>query len=386
MTADADVKAVAAFILPAPVAPRVWGLTPAERHRRALSKLGVGQVLGPGSPWPARGTVLLLRGDTVYDGAVLEGLLRRPASLVSHDGTGGGRPAAAHVDAADAAAARAWLEGRGPPPAGAAVHDAAGIGEAYRGRLRKRERPYCLAVDGDTRAVERHLYTAAYKGVTDLVTKYAWPVPAMWATRACVRLGLTPNAVTAASAVLVLLALWLFWQGTYGWGLLAAWVMTFLDTVDGKLARVTLTSSPFGNVFDHGIDLVHPPFWYAAWGLGLAGAGAALPPGWLPPVLVAVFAGYVLGRLCEGYFLRRFGVEIHVWRRFDSVFRLVTARRNPNLILLTMGWAAGRPELGLLAVAAWTAASLAVHLVRIAQAEARRARGGAIASWLWMSA
>ena len=42
--------------------------------------------------------------------------------------------------------------------------------------------------------------------------------------------------------------------------------MTFLDTVDGKLARVTLTSSPFGNVLDHSLDLIHPPFWYWAWG------------------------------------------------------------------------------------------------------------------------
>ena len=32
--------------------------------------------------------------------------------------------------------------------------------------------------------------------------------------------------------------------------------MTFLDTVDGKLARCTIASSKLGNIFDHGIDLV----------------------------------------------------------------------------------------------------------------------------------
>jgi phosphatidylglycerophosphate synthase len=41
----------------------------------------------------------------------------------------------------------------------------------------------------------------------------------------------------------------LFWHGDYGWGLLAGWVMTFLDTVDGMLARVTLTATRFGNLF-----------------------------------------------------------------------------------------------------------------------------------------
>ena len=42
-----------------------------------------------------------------------------------------------------------------------------------------------------------------------------------------------------------------------------------LDTVDGKLARCTITSSKIGEAIDHGIDLVHPPFWWWAWGVGL---------------------------------------------------------------------------------------------------------------------
>src|SRR3546814_6269128 len=97
--------------------------------------------------------------------------------------------------------------------------------------------------------------------------------------------------------------------------------MTFLDTVDGKLARVTLTATRFGHRFDHGKDVVHPPFWYAAWGFGLAPAAMALPPAWLEAGLWAMLAGYVLGRLCEGYFIRRFGFSIFVWRRFDSLSR-----------------------------------------------------------------
>src|SRR3546814_1645470 len=70
-----------------------------------------------------------------------------------------------------------------------------------------------------------------------------------------------------------------------------------------------------------------------------------------------MLAGYGLGRLCEGYFIRRFGFSIFVWRRFDSLSRLITARRNPNMILLGLGWLAGRPDIGLLAVVLWTLAS-----------------------------
>ena len=77
------------------------------------------------------------------------------------------------------------------------------------------------------------------------------------------------RAVTSTSLVLALLTIVCFARGSFVLGLGLAWIMTFLDTVDGKLARVTLTSSKWGNVFDHGTDLVHPPFWWFAWYWGL---------------------------------------------------------------------------------------------------------------------
>lgn len=375
-----------AYVLPAPDAPRIWGLEPAERLRRALPKHGVGEVHRAGAEAPAAPQgrrVLLLRGDVAYDEPVLAGLADRPGVLLARADAAGTQRLAAHVHAEDAAAARAWLEGDADAPEGYPQRSPEEIGDAYRGRLRKREAPYCLELTTDDReAAERRIYMGAYKGVTDLVTKYVWPVPAMWATRACVRLGLSPNAVTFVSFLLVLAALWLFAAGAYGWGLLAAWAMTFLDTVDGKLARVTLTSSKFGNLFDHGIDLVHPPFWYLAWAYGLQAAGAPLSAGAFTPVLAAIFAGYLFGRLAEGYFTRRFGLELFVWTRFDSRFREVTARRNPCLLLLTAGWLAGRPDLGVWAVAAWIVASAAVHLTRAAQAELARTRGRPVTSWM----
>ena len=104
-----------------------------------------------------------------------------------------------------------------------------------------------------------------------------------------------------------------------------------LDTVDGKLARTTLTSSKFGDIFDHGIDLIHPPFWYWAWIEGLM-------PNFPYPreVLSVLVVVYVVQRLQEGYFIKRFGIEMHVWRRFDSFFREITARRDPNIAVLTI--------------------------------------------------
>jgi len=221
-----------------------------------------------------------------------------------------------------------------------------------------------------------------YKGATDLVTKRIWPRPAFHVTRWLADTFVTPNMVTTLSAVFVVLAFWLFLQGEYGWGLACAWFMTFLDTVDGKLARTTLKTSTWGDIFDHGIDLIHPPFWYVAWGLGLERAGHPLDEtAWWWTIGVIV-AGYILQRVIEGMAIKWLGLEIHIWRRIDTFFREITARRNPNLVILTVFTLFGRPDLGLVAVAVWTGICLLLHAVQIAQAFAEKRRSGGLVSWM----
>jgi phosphatidylglycerophosphate synthase len=344
---------------------RIWGMSARERLRRIFSRAGVAE--GPASP---EGSVVVASADWVYDEALLATLAKRPGSvLVSDDGVA----VAAHVPASDAPAAAAALES-GREPAGLSSAEL-----AYNAALRKREPLILVRLSEDNvRAVEARTFAGSYKGVTDVVTKYLWPVPARIVTRWCALAGLKPNHVTFAGFLLVIAAFWLFWIGEFGWGLLCAWVMTFLDTVDGKLARVTLTSSAIGNVFDHGIDLIHPPFWWWAWWVGLFAVGQPSPwPEWTLGVIVA---GYVLQRVEEGIFLRLFGFHVHAWRPFDSFFRLITARRNPNLIILTPAWMLGRPDIGLFLVAVWTAICLAVHLAQIVQAMA--APKDQVVSWL----
>jgi phosphatidylglycerophosphate synthase len=159
-------------------------------------------------------------------------------------------------------------------------------------------------------------------------------------------------------------------------------VFMVLDTVDGKLARCTGSSSKWGNVFDHGIDLIHPPFWWWAWAHGLAAYGRALEPVYGTMVLTAIVLGYVAQRLIEGIFMRRFGMHIHVWKPVDSQFRLITARRNPNMVILVGALLFGRPDVGLELVALWTIVSLIFHAVRLAQANSARDRGERVQSWL----
>ena len=350
---------------------RLWGMTSSARLGRIYARLGLAQG-------ESDGFSVVADAGWVFDESLIRALATRPDTALAD---GDGRCVAVHLAAGRAPSAVAAFDaGAAPDLAGLTVLDAQGLAGNYNSALRKREPPVLERLTAANRvAVEKRLFQGSYKGVTDLVTKYVWPPPARVVTRWCANAKITPNMVTFAGLLLTIAAFYLFWTGQFAAGLVAAWIMTFLDTVDGKLARVTLTSSKIGNVFDHGIDLIHPPFWWWAWLVGAQQAlGLTVPHANL--LLAVVVGGYVLQRVEEGIFLGLFKVEMHAWRPFDSFFRLITARRNPNLILLTVSALAGRPDLGFVAIAAWTAVCLIVHAVQVLQGLA--APKGSIVSWL----
>jgi phosphatidylglycerophosphate synthase len=188
--------------------------------------------------------------------------------------------------------------------------------------------------------------------------------------------------ITAIGTLLCIAAFFLFYNGWYWTGVAAGFGFMVLDTVDGKLARCTGQSSFWGNIFDHGLDLIHPPFWWWAWAEGLEAYGRPFERVYELLIVGAIVFGYVAQRIIEGIFLYRFGMDIHVWRQIDSRFRLITARRNPNMVILVASLLVGRPDLGIELVALWTLVSLIFHAVRLAQANARHDRGRPVISWL----
>jgi phosphatidylglycerophosphate synthase len=350
---------------------RIWGLSSAERLTRQLRRAGAD------SAEAAAQRLVLLRADWVYDEALVKGLARQDSACAMTNDAG--QCVAMVVPAARDAEVAALLA-HGQSPADVPRRSTGDIAGSYNDQLRKREPPFLLPLAAEQLpAIEARVFAGSYKGVTDFVTLYLWPRPARAFTRLCANLGITPNTVTTASLVLVLLAMWAFWRGQFAWGLVAAWGMTFLDTVDGKLARVTLNSSKFGDLYDHLIDLLHPPFWWWAWVVGLGVVGMALPGDSV--ALTVIVAGYILQRLEEGIFIARHKMDMHVWQWFDSKFRLVTARRNPNLAILTVAVILGRPDVGIQVVAVWVAICLVVHAVRLVQAELTR-RHVPLKSWL----
>ena len=108
--------------------------------------------------------------------------------------------------------------------------------------------------------------------------------------------------------------------------------MTFLDTVDGKLARVTVTVDGVRALLRPHHRLGSPADLVHRLGVGVAGGlsgiSAADAARWRRSSSLTS-----AGRFIETFFKNAVGgCSLFAWRPFDSYFRLVMARRNPNLL------------------------------------------------------
>jgi phosphatidylglycerophosphate synthase len=228
-------------------------------------------------------------------------------------------------------------------------------------RKLRRSTPYYsfrVAEAASARKLERFLFWSNYKGSTDFFTKYVYP-PLVWLmVPPLARARVHPNVVTIVSILLTILAVPLFAAGHFLAGFLCAYGMSVLDSVDGKLARLTFTDSWLGNILDHGLDLVHPPFWYLAWAWGLTG-GDLSSPAWHAGLLM--LALYVLDRLILAIYPRRYHRGLHTHAPIDGFVRTFISRRNINLPLFTVGYYLGFGIPTLYAIVAWQALTCLYH-------------------------
>ena len=365
---------------------KLWGLSSKQRLRRQIREMGGIEWLETMADLPPDRMVLLLDGNYLFEIRTLRNLLERSDSILHC--ASDGQPAAAFVGAEHAALAASYMGagsegGSSDVPAPLNRLEISDL-DAFDPKLRFVRPPLLEHITRETRSsLETLLYGNSYRGITDLVTKFVWPKPARQVVALCAKLGLSPNMVTTIGFILMVAASYLFLHGYYLSGLLAGWVMTFLDTVDGKLARVTIQSSRFGDIYDHAIDVIHPPFWYIYWGLSLAPFQPVLginlyEMGWV------IAIAYLSGRAIEGVFPFLGGPSVFTWRPFDAWFRLVVARRNPCMIILTLGALIGRPDWGYIGVAGWLSMSTVILLVRLLQGMLARIRRGPLTSWLSM--
>ncbi len=224
---------------------------------------------------------------------------------------------------------------------------------------------FLVASPGKVAEIERFLFWSNYKGSTDLFTRYVYP-PLVWLmVRPLARARVHPNWVTIASIVMTFAAIPFFARGDFVIGFALAYGMSVLDSVDGKLARLTFTDSPIGNILDHGLDIVHPPLWYLSWAFGLGLADQPWSSG-LGIAAILIFALYVLDRLILKIYPRFFGRGFHTHSKLDASVRTIIARRNITLPVFLLGWAFGLGIEAFYLITIWQGLTAAYHGLRTA--------------------
>jgi phosphatidylglycerophosphate synthase len=321
--------------------------------------------------------LLALSADTVIDSRLLSHLAQVKGSVAFIGGEGGECGAVLRLEQGlprfEETPGDLLAIARGALGAGVAKPFSEGDFDGYIYGLRRQLPAYLFRIDGpDTRdRIERWLFWSNYKGSTDFMTKHVYP-PAVWLlVRPLARWRVHPNWVTAVDIAAAVAAIPFFMLGQWVPGLVLAYLMSVLDSVDGKLARLTYTASKLGDYLDHGLDILHPPFWYMAWAWGLTGgdtsSGLFQASLWLLGI-------YVLDRLLVPLFRWRTERSIHAYTPFDVKMRTFISRRNVNLVLFTVALAVdaivgGQTLAGfaLYFVVLWQAASFLFHAERVAR-------------------
>ncbi|MDY6821922.1 MAG: CDP-alcohol phosphatidyltransferase family protein [Deferribacterota bacterium] len=364
----------------------IWGLTPYERIAKVLEKKKDIQLIKKLDSLKDDDEIVLFNGDYIFDERIIDYIINNKNICIKTKESRNEHIVAIHGVGINAKNYYYSIKENDIKhlPDNIKIIDLKDIiTNTFRTSLRKVDRPYLLNVKNTPRKyIENKIYYGTYKGVTDIITRVVWPKPAKLAVKFCVSRGITPNEVTTLSLILALIAGLLFYFNLYTLGLVLGWFMTFLDTVDGKLARATISYSRFGYRYDHAIDLVHPIYWYLCWGLSLDALNTPMEAVWFALWIIIIF--YIIGRILEGGFKLFLKTSFHIycWRPFDSILRLFIARRNPNLIILTISAVFSAYTIGLYLVSLWTLISAIILLIRFILAIKEKKREGKLTSWL----
>lgn len=76
----------------------------------------------------------------------------------------------------------------------------------------------------------------------------------LWLGKICLKLGLTPNFLTAVSLLCALASGIFFWRADMLWGVVFMLATAFTDMLDGSTARAGNLGTVFGGILDHVSD------------------------------------------------------------------------------------------------------------------------------------
>ena len=240
------------------------------------------------------------------------------------------------------------------------IVDAARVDD-YIVNMRRHVRPLCFPAPRaqDHRRAERIILDAAQNGTLDFPAYVHAPIETAIVWRLC-NTQITPNQVTIAGFIVGCGATAAFALGRVGLGIVAALAFGIVDGLDGKLARVKVETTEHGK-WEHYLDYLIENSWWVAIAFHL----------WQTAQFPSAF--YFLALLIGSHLLDEFvkwrakmatGRLLDDVAPFDRAFRLIAARRNVYVWVLTGGFLLGAFPQSYAIICGWAGFTAAIHLMR----------------------
>lgn len=213
------------------------------------------------------------------------------------------------------------------------------------------------------RRVDHLMFHRTFKGVIDAVARYGYYHLVRMTTRWLSATTVSPNGLTLLSILGIWAAIPLFAVGQIGWGVASAWAGVLLDSIDGKLARLTVNLSDAMGALEHAAAMPGLGLWFVALGWWLTD-GDLLTVSQTSVACWTLVGTFLLDKVLTGGFKSLFGYELFDARPLDSAFHLIAARRNVHLLIVTVGALVDAVDTAFLYMAVGMVLSLTFHAVR----------------------
>ena len=235
--------------------------------------------------------------------------------------------------------------------------------ESYYRRLRSYQPVYWLNIrnDNDLDQANQYLKESVHKGTNDLIAKFIHPPFEFALTRLICNTRIRPNHVTFFNIFLAFSAIPFFYTGRFTIGLLMALTKGITDGVDGKLARLTIRTSSFGDKLDHISDMIYLNCYYVAMALYFSKGNLTAFPF---VAMYWVIPTYFLDRIVRWLFIRRHHETVQDYSKIDVWFRLVQSNRNISMWSFLICYLTGYPLWGFYAIIFWTPSNFIYYGVR----------------------
>jgi phosphatidylglycerophosphate synthase len=227
--------------------------------------------------------------------------------------------------------------------------------------MRRHVRPLCFRAPQkeDRRLAERIILDSAQNGTLDFPAYLHAPVETALVSLLC-KTRITPNQITFAGLIIGCSAIVAFVTGRVGLGILAAFIFGIVDGLDGKQARVKVETTECGK-WEHYLDYLIENSWWTAIAFYLRRSGQFSNAFHFLGLLIA---SHLLDESAKRWAKMVRGRLLDDIAPFDRAFRLIAARRNIYVWILTFGFLLNAFPQSYAIICGWATVTAVVHLVR----------------------